>query len=70
MAKFNNEFHRGKILGKNANNLYEVFFYDYGNKELVPLENLRSCPEEFLKMRTFGLSAILDHIKIPNIGNY
>lgn len=54
-------------MGRKNDDFYEVFFYDYGNAEVIEKKNLRRCPEEFLKKKVFGFRAKLAYIKVPSI---
>ena len=70
LAKYNDEFYRSRVLGKKNDTLYEVYFIDYGNKEVVSLDNMKNCPEDCIMKRSFGVQAQLDYVRVPPIGNY
>ena len=63
-----NCWYRGNIIEKFQENeikKFKVYFIDYGNTDLVHLENLRILPEQFAKFPQQAFKAYLTNIK-PN----
>lgn len=46
LAKFSdNKWYRAKIVKESGKNSYEVFFVDFGNVDVAPLNNIRKIPD-------------------------
>eukprot|EP01130_Rhizamoeba_saxonica_P007009 TRINITY_DN280_c0_g1_i1.p1 TRINITY_DN280_c0_g1~~TRINITY_DN280_c0_g1_i1.p1 ORF type:complete len:1032 (-),score=308.34 TRINITY_DN280_c0_g1_i1:62-3157(-) len=64
-----NNWYRGvvKSIKNGETPLYNIFFYDYGNKELLPAENIRALPNAFSLLEPQARAGKLAFIKSPLI---
>ena len=59
-----NVWYRASVLGK-QDDKFAVKFIDYGNEELVPLENIVPCPPELLKPPVLSVKCTLHGVYPP-----
>uniref|UniRef100_A0A8C3WM56 Tudor domain-containing protein 6 n=1 Tax=Catagonus wagneri TaxID=51154 RepID=A0A8C3WM56_9CETA len=61
----NGKWSRALISGARSSELVKVMFVDYGDKDLVPLKNLYSISEEFLKVKAQAFRCSLYNLIQP-----
>lgn len=70
LGKYKDDFYRCKMTQAKNENLYEVEFIDFGNKDFVKANNLKKCPQSISEIKPQAFHAKLDHIKIPPFSHH
>ena len=69
LAKYDQEWFRAQVLRQTARDSFEVFFIDYGNKEVVSLSLMRPMLGEFLSLPVQVLKCGLYGVPAGEVGH-
>lgn len=62
---FNKQWYRAEIISTPENDQCEIFFVDYGDREVVNLDSVLELRTDFLRLRLQAVECSMANIKPP-----